>query len=152
MSQTLLGAQVPFVSIAEAGKILGVAEITIRRRLRSGEIKGHKRSTPQGYIWIVELSEEDLQRNHEHEEQNGEHRSDPTEVEATDEVGFLRQMVEYLKEELKSRELSWQQQFQAKDKQIEQLHVLLQQAQTALSAPREDHLHWWQRLWQRQRP
>jgi DeoR/GlpR family transcriptional regulator of sugar metabolism len=71
MSQTLLGVQVPFVSIAEAGKVLGVAEITIRRRLRSGEIKGHKRSTPQGYVWIVELSEEDLQRNREHEEENG---------------------------------------------------------------------------------
>ena len=140
----------PLVSIAEAGKILGVAEITIRRRLRSGEIKGHKRSTPQGYVWIVELSEEDLQRNREHEEQNGEQGSDPTEIEAADEVSFLRQMVEFLKEELKSRELSWQQQFQAKDKQIEQLHVLLQQAQTALSAPREDHQPWWRRLWHRQ--
>jgi hypothetical protein len=134
---------VPLVSIAEAGKTLGVAEITIRRRLRSGEIKGHKRSTPQGYVWIVELSEEDLQRNREREEQDGEHPSDPTEVEAADEVGFLRQMVGFLKEELKSRELSWQQQSQAKDKQIEQLHVLLQQAQTALSAPREDHQPWW---------
>jgi hypothetical protein len=141
---------VPLVSIAEAGKILGVAEITIRRRLRSGEIKGHKRSTPQGYVWIVELSEEDLQRNREHEEQNGEQGSDPTEIEAADEVSFLRQMVTFLKEELKSRELSWQQQFQAKDKQIEQLHVLLQQAQTALSAPREGRQSWWRRLWHRQ--
>jgi hypothetical protein len=121
-------------------------KITIRRRVRSREIKGHKRSTPQGYVWIVELSEEDLQRNREHEEENGERGSDPPEAETADEVGYLRQMAEFLKEELKSRELSWQQQFQAKDKQIEQLHVLLQQAQTALSAPREDHLHWWQRL------
>jgi hypothetical protein len=137
---------VPLVSIAEAGKILGLAEITIRRRLRSGEIKGHKRSTPQGYVWIVELSDEDLQRNCEHEEENEEHGSDPREVETADEVGYLRQMVEFLKEELKSRELSWQQQFQAKDKQIEQLHVLLQQAQTALSAPREERQSWWRRL------
>ena len=137
----------PLVSIAEAGKILGLAEITIRRRLRSGEIKGHKRSTPQGSVWIVELPEEDLQRNREHEEENGERGSDPPEVETADEVGYLRQMVEFLKEELKSRELSWQQQFQAKDRQIEQLHVLLQQAQTALSAPREDHQPWWRRLW-----
>jgi hypothetical protein len=151
MSQTSREAQVPLVSIAEAGKILGVAEITIRRRLHSGELKGHKRSTPQGYVWIVELSEEDLQRNREHEEPNGEHRSDPTEVETTDEVSFLRQMVEFLKEELKSRELSWQQQFQAKDKQIEQLHVLLQRAQAALAAPREEHQPWWRRLWQRER-
>jgi hypothetical protein len=140
---------VPLVSIAEAGKILGLAEITIRRRLRSGEIKGHKRSTPQGYVWIVELSEEDLQRNRGHEEENGKHGSDLPEVETADEVGYLRQMVEFLKEELKSRELSWQQQFQATGRQIEQLHVLLQQA--ALSTPRQDHQSWWRRLWQRQR-
>ena len=139
----------PLVSIAEAGKILGVAEITIRRRLRSGEVKGQKRSTPQGYVWMVELSEEDLRRNQEHEEGNGKRQSDPIEVEVADEVGFLRQMVEFLKKDLTSRELSWQQQLQAKDKQIEQLHVLLQQAQTALSVPREDHQPWWRRLWHR---
>ena len=139
----------PLVSIAEAGKILGVAEITIRRRLRSGEVKGQKRSTPRGYVWMVELSEEDLRRNQEHEEGNGEHRSDPTEIEVADEVGFLRQMVEFLKKELTSRDLSWQQQLQAKDQQIEQLHVLLQQAQTALSAPREERQSWWHKLWHR---
>jgi hypothetical protein len=38
-------------------------------------------------------------------------------------------------------------QLEAKDKQIEQLHVLLQQAQAALPAPRENR-PWW-RLWQR---
>ena len=139
----------PLVSIAEAGKILGLAEITIRRRLRSGEIKGHKRSTPQGYVWIVELSEEDLQRNRGHEEENGKHGSDLPEVETADEVGYLRQMVEFLKEELKSRELSWQQQFQAKDRQIEQLHVLLQQAQAALPEAGGNR-SWWRKLWHRQ--
>jgi hypothetical protein len=29
------------------------------------------------------------------------------------------------------------------------LHVLLQQAQAALPAPKEDHPSWWQRLWHR---
>jgi hypothetical protein len=44
-------------------------------------------------------------------------------------------------------------QLEAKDKQIEaegrevqELHVLLQQAQAALPAPREDHHSWWRRL------
>jgi transcriptional regulator with XRE-family HTH domain len=36
----------------------------------------------------------------------------------------------------------------AKNKQIEQLHVLLQQAQTALPAPK-DSRPWWQKLWHR---
>jgi hypothetical protein len=42
-----------------------------------------------------------------------------------------------------------QEQLQSKDGQIEQLHVLLQQAQAALPAPR-DHRPWWQRLWRRE--
>jgi hypothetical protein len=37
----------------------------------------------------------------------------------------------------------------AKNKQIEQLHILLQQAQAALPAPKKDHPSWWQRLWHR---
>jgi hypothetical protein len=40
-------------------------------------------------------------------------------------------------------------QLQAKDKQIEQLHILLQQAQAALPVPKEDRLSWWHRLWHR---
>jgi hypothetical protein len=42
-----------------------------------------------------------------------------------------------------------QTQLESKDKQIEQLHVLLQQAQAALPAPR-DNRSWWQRLWRRE--
>jgi uncharacterized membrane protein len=45
-------------------------------------------------------------------------------------------------------------QLEAKDKQIEargrevqELHVLLQQTQAALPVPKEDHHSWWRRLW-----
>jgi hypothetical protein len=41
-----------------------------------------------------------------------------------------------------------QAQLEVKDKQIEQLHVLLQQAQAALPALKQNR-PWWQRLWQR---
>jgi hypothetical protein len=44
-----------------------------------------------------------------------------------------------------------QEELAAKNKQIEQLHVLLQQAQSALPSPKEDSQSWWRRLWQRQR-
>jgi multidrug resistance efflux pump len=60
-------------------------------------------------------------------------------------------MVALLKDELEVRDRhmeSWKQQLEAKDKQIEQLHILLQQAQAALPAPR-DNLSRWQRLWRR---
>jgi hypothetical protein len=52
------------------------------------------------------------------------------------ELQTVRDVMELLKEELAS-----------KNKQIEQLHVLLQQAQAALPAPR-DSRSWW-RFWQR---
>jgi hypothetical protein len=44
-----------------------------------------------------------------------------------------------------------QEELTAKNKQIEQLHILLQQAQSALPAPTENRQSWWRRLWQRQR-
>jgi hypothetical protein len=66
------------------------------------------------------------------------------------EVRTLREMVALLKDELEARDgqmESWKQQLGAKDKQIEQLHVLLQQAQSALPAPKENRPSWWQKLW-----
>jgi hypothetical protein len=73
------------------------------------------------------------------------------------ELRRLEEMVQFLKAELNGRDVqieSWKQeaeahreQLQAKDRQIEQLHVLLQQAQAALPAPRENR-PWW-RFWQR---
>ncbi len=35
-------------------------------------------------------------------------------------------------------------QMEAKDKQLGEVHVLLQQAQAALPAPQENHRSWWQ--------
>ena len=75
------------------------------------------------------------------------------------ELRRLEEIVQFLKGELNGRDVqieSWKQeaeahreQLQAKDRQIEQLHVLLQQAQAALPAPKEDRQSWWQRLWHR---
>jgi hypothetical protein len=52
--------------------------------------------------------------------------------------------IELLKEQVRSQ----QEELGNKNKQIEQLHILLQQAQAALPAPRENHRSWW-RFWQR---
>ncbi len=42
-----------------------------------------------------------------------------------------------------------QEELGAKNKQIEQLHILLQQAQAALPAPKENQHSWWYKLWHR---
>ena len=64
-------------------------------------------------------------------ESNG---SQPEEHHAEDCAG-LRELVDTLKEELARR-----------NTQMEQLHVLLQQAQAALPVPKENRRSWW-RLW-----
>ena len=45
------------VSIIEAAAALQVSTQTIRRRLTKGLIKGYKRETPQGFVWMVEMAD-----------------------------------------------------------------------------------------------
>jgi hypothetical protein len=116
------------VTIQEAAHKLGVAESTIRRRLRNGELEGQQMTTPQGYTWMVELSEDMLS---EQEDQ------------PTGEDGVLRELVDVLRYQVTGLEG----QLGTKDRQIEQLHVLLQQVQAALPPPRTNR-PWW-RIWRR---
>ncbi len=109
------------LSITEAARRLDVSERTIRRKLSNGELSGRQNPTPQGYVWMVELA--------------GDEDSPNGEVEALREmVAMFQAQVEADREELAS-----------KNKQIEQLHVLLQQQALALPAPKENR-PWW-RLW-----
>ena len=67
------------------------------------------------------------------------------------EVQTLHELVETLRSQVGSQQKqmdSEQQQLEAKDSQIRELHVLLQQAQAALPAPKENHQSWW-RFWGR---
>jgi hypothetical protein len=61
------------------------------------------------------------------------------------EINALRELIANLKDrvEAQDRELA------AKNQQIEQLHVLLREAQAALPAPREGR-PWWRRVWGKQ--
>jgi hypothetical protein len=62
---------------------------------------------------------------------------------ATIEVLNLREMLAMAQSQIATQK----EELASKNKQIEQLHVLLQQAQAALPAPR-DNRPWW-RFWQR---
>src|SRR5690348_15766879 len=46
------------LTIAEAAAHLGVSKDTIRRRLRAGSLNGSRRARPQGFAWVVEVSEQ----------------------------------------------------------------------------------------------
>lgn len=118
------------VTIQEAANKLGIAESTVRRRLRNGELEGQQMPTPQGYTWLVDLPE-DLALGSDAEDY------------PSGEEGLLRELVDALRYQVSGLEG----QLGTKDRQIEQLHVLLQQAQAALPPPRSNR-PWW-RIWRR---
>jgi hypothetical protein len=123
------------VGLSEAARLLGISESTARRRLRNGELPGRQVPTKQGFVWMVEVDDALVADD-----------PDPGELAA------LRSLVASLNEQLallKSQVVAQQEQLVAKDTQIGQLHVLLQQAQAALPAPKENPYPWWYKLWHR---
>jgi hypothetical protein len=117
-------------TIKEAAKRLRVSELTIRRRLAKGLLTGVQEPTPQGYVWMVDLSDDEVEDGHE-VTQEIISRMDDT-------IAILSDQVRVQQEELA-----------AKNKQIEQLHILLQQAQAALPAPKENRHSRWYKFWHR---
>jgi len=122
------------VSIDEAARLLGVSQDTIRRRIRNGEISAHQVSRPQGYTWRVELPDE----------RADEEAAQVVDAVSTELVGSLRDTIKRQDETI----THLKGQLEVKDKQIGEVHVLLQQTQAALPAPKENHQSWW-RFWQR---
>ena len=135
--------------MAEAAKCLGVSVDTIRRRLRKGELQGHQQPRPQGFVWVIEIPEElddpgstfaktvaDIPVN------NGGSNGGDRRLEEV--VAVLQAQVTSQQRQMEAH----QDELTAKNKQIEQLHILLQQAQAALPAPKESRHSWW-RVWKR---
>jgi hypothetical protein len=123
------------VSISEAAIRLGVTQDTIRRRIRKGELAASQEPRPQGYVWFVDVPEEEL---------SAEDPSHPDFKEENSDVQLLREMMELLREELKTKD----RQLEAREREVQELHVLLQQFQMALPAAR-DNRSWWHKLWHR---
>jgi excisionase family DNA binding protein len=46
------------VTIAEAARLIGVSERTIRRRPHNGELRGSQVSNAGGFAWIVEIPDD----------------------------------------------------------------------------------------------
>jgi len=115
------------ISIKEAAQRLEVAETTVRRRIRNGEVRARQVARPQGFVWMVELPDEVSS-------ESGEAHRDNDSAGLRELVDVLKDEVSTLKGELTER-----------GQEMQQLHVLLQQAQAALPAPKENR-RWW-RLW-----
>jgi hypothetical protein len=126
----------------EAARRLGVSVATIRRRLHSGELRGFQEPTSQGFKWLVEVPEltEVGTPNKSHSQTDSEGAPDLNDgVSGTNgEIAALKETILILREELEARR-----------REVQELHVLLQHAQSALPAPKENQSSWWHKLWHR---
>jgi excisionase family DNA binding protein len=125
------------VSIKEAAQRLGVVEATVRRHIRNGEVVAHQVPRPQGFVWMVELPEDEVGK----QDTNG--ISEELMDSLRDTIRRQDERIAQLQEQLQSKDG----QLESKDRQIEQLHILLQQSQAALPEPK-DRRSWW-RFWER---
>jgi len=143
------------VSMPEAAHHLGISVDTVRRRLHRGELHGHQEPTAQGFRWLIDIPDATSTDPSSTPAtatlgQNGSHPG--TTLDATlgqpgtnsGEVEALREIIDVVKAEVVTLQEQLRTQLEAKDNQIQELHVLLQQ-QAALPAPKETR-RWWQ-LW-----
>ena len=102
------------MDVATAAVTLGVSTDTVLRRLRRGNLPGHKEGAPPRVRWVVDIAPGN---GHSQAQANG-----------------LVELVELLRSQVEE-----------KDRQLERMHVLLQQQGAALAAaaPRRP---WW-KVW-----
>jgi hypothetical protein len=121
------------VTIAEVAKCLGKSTDSIRRRIAKGELKARKVPSPHGEIYLIELPDSATVTSSVSEDKE----DNPLAVEA------MRKTISILETELEARR-----------REVQELHVLLQQAQKQLppgksevttgEAPKK--VSWWRQL------
>ena len=131
------------VSVSEAARSLGVSEETVKRRIRRGELNGQQQPRPQGYAWMVDIPEEVLASTAQHDTTTT-HDDDTDHNTSSGEIRRLEEMVQLLRQQLNV----YQEEVESRRREVQELHVLLQQAQAALPAPRNSK-PWWRRVWRR---
>jgi transposase-like protein len=132
------------LTINEAAQKLGLSPNTIRRRLHSGELIGFQRETPQGYTWVIQLEEEMLANAKSSGNDEALNNCRETIRAQQETIGILLDEVSHLRSQIDNR-----------GREVQELHVLLQQAQKALPVPQNGHdkngasASWWRRMLKR---
>jgi len=119
------------VTITEAAHLLGVSSATVKRRLKAGELNGRKASRPQGFLWLVEVDRDHSSTPSTTGSRNHDSNGNSTGAELASLVTMLQAQVTSQAEELDARR-----------REVQELHVLLQQA--ALPPPQAQRRRWWQ--------
>jgi excisionase family DNA binding protein len=130
------------LTLVEAAHQLGVSVDTIRRRLQRGELRGQQQPRSQGHMWLVELDEDEYEEvSHNSRLADTEQGGQACLAACQADIKRLEEMVAILQNQIQAlgREL------EAKNQQIQELHVLLQTAQAALpSARNRPWWKWWE--------
>ena len=132
------------VTVLEAADRLKVSTQTIKRRLKNGSLQGEQQATPQGYIWLVDIPDSNVDTTNRVCD-----ISTDVPLDISKEVKRLEEIITILQKELDYRDHQLEtkdSQIEARAREVQELHVLLQQSQTALPAPRENRQSWW-RFW-----
>jgi hypothetical protein len=137
------------VTMTEAARRLDVTVETVKRRLRRGELQGQKQPRPQGFTWLIEMPEDTDDRDSTPSVTPSDTPTSNAEVHRLEDmISLLQKELDITREELEHQRSVYQSELVSKNKQIEQLHILLQQAQAALPAARNNR-PWWRRVWRR---
>ena len=133
------------VTIAEAARCLGMSIDSIRRRIAKDELKARKVPSPHGEIYLVELPDDAIPAT---ATPAAEEKEDNTVA-----IEAMRQTILILETELEARR-----------REVQELHVLLQQAQKQLPpgkteeakeettiTQRQVKLSWWGLLFTRKK-
>ena len=121
------------VNIAEAARCLGMSIDSIRRRIAKGELNAHKVPSPHGEIYMVEIPENALPAPETSEEK----------FDSTATIDAMLKTISVLENELDARR-----------REVQELHVLLQQAQKQLppgktenkAAETPQKVSWWKKI------
>lgn len=115
------------VTIAEAAQRLGMSTDSVRRRISRGELKARKVNSSHGEMYLVEVPDDAPQS----------YTALQGKEEITQALETLRKAMSIMETELEARR-----------REVQELHVLLQQAQAALPTGKNVTLNapWWKRL------
>ncbi len=125
------------LTIQAAAQSLGISEITIRRKLRAGQLSGHQEDPPNGRWW-VEIPDEQLG---ESDSAAGTQAISPDSGKS--EGRLLQELVDTLKDQV----ANLQHHLDIREREVGELHVIIQQQALALPAPAGDSRGWWRRIW-----
>ena len=137
----LSGICMKLVTMGEAACRMGISVDTVRRRLNRGELSGRLQRTPRGFIWLIDIPGPNRPGMTSEASAAG-----PASVSASNPAGgalpaggvqALRELLDVLRHEIDANDRT----HESKGRQVEMLHVLLQQTLSGPSPPGQ-HRTW----------